>query len=86
MSKSDAMWLVTVASLVGTILNIKRRRACFAVWVCTNATWACYDYALGAYAQSALFVCYVGLALWGLWEWRHEAARPVVSGIEPEEE
>ena len=67
-------WIVTAASLVGTVLNIKKNKACFIIWTVTNAFWAVYDFWIGAYAQAALFATYFCLALWGMWEWRKEAA------------
>ena len=66
-------WITAGASLVGTVLNIKKHRACFLIWAGTNAFWAAYDFNIGAYAQSALFTVYFLLALWGLREWRKEA-------------
>ncbi len=66
----DFMWLVTLASLIGVVANIKKKRWCFGIWLVTNTIWCVYDFMLGAIAQSALFAVYVGLAIWGLWEWR----------------
>ena len=66
-------WAITVASLIGTVLNIKKNKACFMIWAITNAFWAVYDFNIGAYAQAALFATYFCLALWGLWEWHREA-------------
>jgi hypothetical protein len=48
------MWLVTAASIVGTVANVYRRRWCFAVWLVTNVLWCVYDVAIGAYPQAAL--------------------------------
>lgn len=64
------MWAITVLSIIGVILNIKKRKECFIIWVGTNFTWAIYDFYIGAYAQSALFGIYFLLAIWGLIEWR----------------
>lgn len=63
-------WVLTVASIVGVILNIKKRRACFYVWAVTNAAWAIVDFWKGLPAQGVLFSVYFVLALYGLWEWR----------------
>jgi nicotinamide mononucleotide transporter len=68
------MWVVTAASLAGTILNIKKKRICFSIWLVTNSLWCAYDFHIGAYAQSSLFLIYVGLAIWGIIEWRKERA------------
>lgn len=66
----NAMWLVTGASIVGTVLNIKKKRVCFIIWLITNSLWCAYDLWIGAYAQSALFAVYVGLAIWGIISWK----------------
>jgi hypothetical protein len=66
----DFMWLVTIASIIGTIANIYHKRWCFGIWVVTNALWTIYDYTLGAYSQAALGLVYFGLAIWGLIQWR----------------
>ncbi len=65
-------WGLTALSIIGTVANIKKQRWCFLVWLCTNSAWCIYDFYIGAYAQSLLFLVYVGLAIWGLWEWRRE--------------
>jgi nicotinamide riboside transporter PnuC len=64
------MWMLTAASLVGVVLNIKKKKACFAIWAITNAAWAVIDYMAGLTAQAALFAIYFCLAIWGLVEWR----------------
>lgn len=63
-------WLLTALSLVGVVLNIKKRKACFMVWAITNAAWAVIDFQAGLPAQSALFVVYFLLCLWGIVAWR----------------
>ncbi len=64
------MWMLTAASLVGVVLNIKKKKAYFAIWAVTNAAWAGIDYRAGLTAQAALFAVYFGLACGGLVEWR----------------
>ena len=64
------MWLVTIASLIGTVANIHKRRWCFGVWAFTNAAWAIYDVHKGAHAQAALQAVYFGLSVYGLRKWR----------------
>ena len=66
------MWLVTAVSIVGVILNIYRVRACFWIWIMTNAVWCVYDCWLGAWPQAALFAVYFVLAVWGLLVWKRE--------------
>ena len=33
-------WLLTALSLVGVVLNIRKQRASFGVWLFTNGAWA----------------------------------------------
>ena len=67
---SALTWSLTVAALVGVILNIKKMRVCFYIWAITNFGWMVVDFYEGIYAQSALFAIYFLLALWGIFEWR----------------
>ena len=67
-------WLVATVSLFATWLNIRRVRACFAIWFVTNVTWAAYDFAHRLPAQGVLMLVYAGLAVWGWISWgRHRA-------------
>ena len=63
-------WLLAAASLTGVVLNIRRRRACFAIWTVTNATWSVVDARAGLPAQAALMAVYAALAVWGFAAWR----------------
>ena len=70
----DAMtWVLTVFSLVGVVLNIKKNRSCFLIWALTNTAWAYIDYKRNIPAQGSLFVIYVVLAFWGWFSWRKDA-------------
>ena len=63
-------WIVAGASLFATWLNIRRVRACFAIWFVINVVWAFYDFTHGLPAQGVLMVIYAALALYGLHAWR----------------
>jgi nicotinamide riboside transporter PnuC len=66
------MWIVTGLSILGTVLNIKKKPVCFAIWLVTNSLWCVYDFSIKNYAQAGLFLVYVGLAIWGIISWRHK--------------
>jgi len=68
------MWGVAVLSLIGTVLNVHRRREGFLFWIGTNAAWVAYDIHKGAYAQAALIAIYFGLAVYGFYKWKPTAA------------
>ena len=65
-------WCVSIAALAGVWLNIKKNRACFAIWIFTNASWAVIDAAKGVTAQACLSFIYACLAVWGLIEWSRD--------------
>ena len=62
-------WALTILSMIGIMFNIKHDKRCFAIWCFTNIAWAIIDFRAGVYAQSALFVVYFCLAVWGLVSW-----------------
>lgn len=74
-------WTLVAASLVGVVLNIRKRRECFYVWTATNALWCAVDAWHGIWSQSILQGLYCGLAVWGLIEWKaKQLTAPVPSG------
>ncbi len=64
------MWWLAALSITGVILNVRKDRRGFAVWMFTNTCWALIDLSRGLYAQSFLFVVYFFLALWGWISWK----------------
>jgi len=62
-------WLISLAALVGVLLNIRKHVASFWIWSVTNATWACVDYAHGIYPQAALQAVYFALSIYGILRW-----------------
>lgn len=62
-------WALAALSMVGVVLNIRKRRECFILWTGTNTTWAAVDFAHGLPAQGALMATYAGLAVYGWVAW-----------------
>ncbi|OCC16068.1 hypothetical protein DBT_0530 [Dissulfuribacter thermophilus] len=62
-------WSLTVLSIVGAVLNIKKRRSGFAVYTVANIGWIIVDLYHEIYAQAALFCIFTGLSTWGWIEW-----------------
>ena len=65
----DGIWLITVLSIVGVVMNIHKLRAGFLIWMVTNAAWAVIDFWKGVPEQGFLMVVYFGLAVWGWVSW-----------------
>lgn len=63
-------WILTALSIAGVILNVKRDRRGFLLWMITNIAWVIVDFCHGLYAQAFLFVVYFFLALWGWLAWK----------------
>lgn len=63
-------WSMVALSLAGTVLNIRRRRACFYLWCIGNAGWTAVDLYHGIYSQAALQAVYFGLSVWGIVAWK----------------
>ncbi len=74
MPSSDAIkamtWLITVASLCGTVLNVRKSVWCFYIWTFGNAAWLLYDLHVGIYSRAVLDFIHFCLAIWGIVEWR----------------
>ncbi|MCC7570657.1 nicotinamide mononucleotide transporter family protein [Candidatus Micrarchaeota archaeon] len=65
--------LLTILSLIGVVLNIKKKQSCFIIWAVTNFSWTIVDFYREIYAQAVLFAIYFVLAIWGLVEWRKDS-------------
>lgn len=78
METLDALtWLLTCVSVTAVVLNIKKKRVSFLVFLAANAGWITVNFLKGIPAQAALFVIYSGLSLWGFIEWgRNPPDRP----------
>lgn len=66
------MWIITLLSITGVILNIRKHAACFVIWGITNTAWFVYDLRIGAYPQAAVFAVYLALSIYGLFKWTYE--------------
>ena len=59
-------WILTVLSIIGVVLNIRKNRYCFLLWILTNAGWAMIDFIHGLPAQGNIIFdlfCVSGLGL-----------------------
>lgn len=70
MTLSNLGWLVTAICLAGTILNVKKVRWCFHLWVLGNLLWLGIDLHNRLYSRAVLDAVQLALAVWGLVEWK----------------
>ncbi|MBP7526781.1 MAG: nicotinamide mononucleotide transporter [Syntrophorhabdaceae bacterium] len=62
-------WPLSVASVVGSILNNNRRKECFYVWIVANSFWAVIYAAQGSYPQAFQFAVFTFTSVQGLVKW-----------------
>lgn len=63
-------WVITVISLTGTILNVKKNVLCFWLWAFGNIAWLSYDLSLELYSRAVLDMVQLVFAIWGINEWK----------------
>ena len=66
-------WAITIISLTGTILNVKKNAPCFWLWAFGNTAWLAYDLWLGLYSRAALDVVQLAFAIWGIVAWKKKS-------------
>ena len=66
-------WAITIISLTGTILNVKKKSLCFWLWAFGNTAWLSYDLWLGLYSRAALDVVQLAFAIWGIVAWKKKS-------------
>lgn len=62
-------YLAAAATVWGTVLNVRKRRAGFGIWCLTNAYWTLHNALLGEWAQVLIYMVNLMLSAWGFWSW-----------------
>ncbi len=65
-------WAITVISLTGTILNVKKNILCFYLWSIGNIAWLTFDIWQGLYSRAVLDFVQLAFAIWGIVAWREK--------------
>ena len=63
-------YIIAAIAIAGTILNVKQKRAGFAIWCITNAYWIAHNISISEWAQAAIYTVNFALALWGFFRWK----------------
>ena len=79
-------WLVSIAALLGVILNIKKNAGCFVIWAATNFAWTIIDLEKGIPAQATLQAVYFALSIYGLYKWTRCREKTQGSAPDPKKE
>ena len=75
-------WIIFALAIVGVVLNIRKKRACFLFWLVTNGYWAVYNYAAGELAEAATFAVFWVLSIYGFKSWGKPATKKIQAEIE----
>ncbi len=67
-------WSLSAISMVGAILNVKKRPSSFAFWVVSNWGWVLVSAYRNDWAQASMWVLYGCISAWGLCSWRKSPA------------
>lgn len=62
-------WAIAVVGIVAVILNIKKNRLCFVLWMMTNVGLVGIHLSNQEFPLAGLFFVYSGTAVWGFVEW-----------------
>lgn len=69
------MWFVTLVSIIGSILNAKKSKWCFYIWITANLIWLTYDIHIRLYSRAALDVVQTIICISGIIHWAKEDKR-----------
>lgn len=73
MYEAHFTWFITILSLTGTILNVKKNALCFWLWAFGNTAWLSYDLYLRTYSRAALDAVQLVFAIWGIIAWKRKS-------------
>lgn len=63
-------YIITIASITGTVANSLKKRWCFIIWSCTNTFWIIYNIIYKSYAQALLYTFNLIMAIIGFIKWK----------------
>lgn len=69
------LWTITVLSLLGTALNVKKKASCFYIWTAVNIAWIGVDAYQHLWARLVLDFVHLVFAVWGIVSWRSHSIR-----------
>lgn len=64
---SEICWIATIICITGTVVNVWRFNACFALWFIGEIVWAYIDLRQMVYSRMMLDLLGAMLAILGMW-------------------
>jgi len=71
-------WAATAIALIGVWLNNRRQRACFVLWLASNAITFVIHVVAGMWPMAARDAAFFVLAFHGWWLWRRDVESEVI--------
>lgn len=65
-------WVAVAIALLGTVLNIQKKRSGFGCWMISNLYWAFHNLNIKEYSQSLLYTVFFSLAVFGFINWESD--------------
>lgn len=63
------LWFISLLTLLGSILNVKKMPSSFVLWTISNIFWLVFDLVNKVYSRAALDVVNLTTSIWGLVSW-----------------
>ena len=68
----DVTWILAFISIIGTVFNIKKKVACFYIWLIGDILWLIFDILNVCYGRACLDFLQSIMAFWGIVCWNKE--------------
>ena len=65
-------WAITILSLAGTVLNVRKNIRYFYLRAVGNIAWLGFDLWSGLYCRAVLDAVHLAFAIWGAVAWRRK--------------
>lgn len=66
------IWALTALSIIGVVLNARKKISGFYFWAVANVFWAVVNALQGQHAQAVLFGFYFVASVYGIWVWKKD--------------
>lgn len=68
-------YIAAALAIIGAVLNVRRRRAGFAIWSATNLYWVAHNAMIGEWAQVTIYIVNFLISAWGFLQWGQHKAK-----------
>jgi nicotinamide riboside transporter PnuC len=65
--------IIVIVALLGAWLNARKNVYGFCLWLISNGYWGIHNIIIGEYAQAILYFIFLGIAIYGIYEWQRTA-------------